>query len=72
VQDGVRGEFGDDEPGRVQRQPPVVQLLGREQPGEARTAPGGGERHREVVERGVRSSLIHVTQRVLPCVIREG
>lgn len=72
MQDGVRGEFGDDVPGRVQRQPPVVQLPGGEQPGEARTAPGGGERHREMVERRVHGSPIHVTQRVLAYVICEG
>jgi hypothetical protein len=52
VQSRVRGEFGDHEPGRVQRQPPSAQLLDREQTGETRSAPGDGERHGELVERG--------------------
>lgn len=48
VKDGVRGEFGDDEDDGVMhlgpaRVTPLGELMRREQPGEAGTAPGGGE-----------------------------
>lgn len=52
VKNGVRSEFGDDEDDAVVRLGPSgVPLLGElvrgEQPGEAGTAPGGGETLRE-------------------------
>ncbi|MDQ0832823.1 hypothetical protein QF032_004667 [Streptomyces achromogenes] len=44
VDDGVGGRLGDEERGRVQRQPPDAELLGGEQPG--RPAPRGVEDRR--------------------------
>lgn len=56
MEDGVRGEFGDDEDGGVVRLgavrvSPLGELLRGEQPGEARTASGGGEALRERTDR---------------------
>lgn len=68
VGDGVGGQLGDEERGRVQRHSPGAELLGCEETGEAGSAGRGGQAHVEVAEGGaggVESAgfLNHVTQR---------
>lgn len=68
----VGREFRDDVPRRVQGQPPVAELLRREQAGQAGAAWCGGQEHGEVADGGVELDLgggglsgftVHITQR---------
>lgn len=59
---GVRGEFGDDLRGVLERKPFLRELGDREGAGGACSARGGRERGDEA------GFLIHVTQRGHPCV----
>ncbi|GAA1355889.1 hypothetical protein GCM10009612_21010 [Streptomyces beijiangensis] len=65
VRGGVHREFRHDVGGGFGGEPPGAELLGGEQPGEARAATGGGEADGELPDggKGFGGFVSHVTQR---------